>query len=1121
LVVTISMMVLLTLLAVGLLSLATVQVRGSGQGEAQALARANARMALELAIAELQRHAGPDQRVTAPAEMTGSKSHPRWVGVYRTTTTAGGYLPVVQWSSRDSALTDARSSGSLGAAALRETWLVSGEPTGEPDAASGEMITLVGDGTVEKQNDRVQVPFVPVSAANGSAGGFAYWCSDESFKASLNLPQQDPNPIANEAMPPERFGAAALAGMDGYEGVDDATLEKLTGYGQVALSGAGSRESLAEHFHSLGHRASAVLADPVRSGLKRDLSVFFEDGQVPAKGPGLDALAENTPILSGDRRRGQGPKFGALRSYAQVESGSSGGGVAVRAAARTESGDKFGAVPDLESFNTQPIHPVIVSAEFYTRFAYVRGYLTVHLFPRVVLWNPYNAALQSQAYTVDFNICLNDSMTIEKRTASGTEDIGNRAFDTRGAKQNRLSLTLEATAFEPGEALVFSPRVSTGALAGRAAPLATRNGSGENLLSAKVNPADLTNFYLTLGDPLPGVTARDLPVYANHNRGAYYWVDMMDWWERNPDNGLKVSLHLGRAGNYSDRLKLPLLQLLDSDNWRRGYEGGYNNGRWRVGGVEPVYDYERTADFEPWARGAYGIRFKWWVERNPYNYAGTGGQRFWSSSPISDHNLRAVMAHRSPYDAVTDTGESHHWYMWGPYTTDREQGLPFISSERLGQSGGNGYRVSPFYGNASSRPGSTWPVYDLPAAGEKIISLGRLQHVQLSPFIWHSGFPIGNSWVPANQIRREQSADAIRTVDAAWTGYVPFLPDWMKQGRATPGRGDIVIYDLSYEVNHELWDRYFLSGAIRSEKDAFATDPAASPLPNPKLVPVAGKGVDATALGGFYEAAGEVLMAGAFNVNTTDVDAWRAFLASMSRGEGGETAFSRFHTSQGEVDADNPYQPSSWTGTRVLSESEITALAEAIVEQVKLRGPFLSVSDFVNRRLVRDRGTNSNNGLMGPLQQAIEDSGLNDGLQSGDVAMSTTGYGQASYEPGSNAEEWAPTTHLRKSKATGMPAYLQQGDILQPLGGMLVARGDTFVVRAYGDARSPDGTRVLARAWCEAEVQRLPSYVDPSDKPEEPVAISGTVNNQVSALNRRFGRKFLVVSFRWLSPNEI
>lgn len=69
LVVTLALMILLTVIAVGLLTLSSIALRSSGQGEAAAIARSNARMALMLAIGDLQKLTGPDQRVTAPASI--------------------------------------------------------------------------------------------------------------------------------------------------------------------------------------------------------------------------------------------------------------------------------------------------------------------------------------------------------------------------------------------------------------------------------------------------------------------------------------------------------------------------------------------------------------------------------------------------------------------------------------------------------------------------------------------------------------------------------------------------------------------------------------------------------------------------------------------------------------------------------------------------------------------------------------------------------------------------------------------------------------------------------------------------------------------------------------------
>jgi hypothetical protein len=98
----------------------------------------------------------------------------------------------------------------------------------------------------------------------------------------------------------------------------------------------------------------------------------------------------------------------------------------------------------------------------------------------------------------------------------------------------------------------------------------------------------------------------------------------------------------------------------------------------------------------------------------------------------------------------------------------------------------------------------------------------------------------------------------------------------------------------------------------------------------------------------------------------------------------------------------------------------------------------------------------------------------------------------------------------------GTPAYISQADILQPIAPIINARSDTFLIRTYGEALGPDGKTVLAKAWCEAVVQRYPEYVNPQDKPETPVTEPG-----LQPENKNFGRRFILKSYRWLAPSEI
>jgi hypothetical protein len=97
--------------------------------------------------------------------------------------------------------------------------------------------------------------------------------------------------------------------------------------------------------------------------------------------------------------------------------------------------------------------------------------------------------------------------------------------------------------------------------------------------------------------------------------------------------------------------------------------------------------------------------------------------------------------------------------------------------------------------------------------------------------------------------------------------------------------------------------------------------------------------------------------------------------------------------------------------------------------------------------------------------------------------------------------------------AYGSAAYVDQADILRNFASQLTPRGDTFVIRTYGDSLDSSGN-VVARAWCETVVQRAPEYSDPANQPHIKQA-------DLTPANKTFGRKLEIVSFRWLNPNEV
>jgi hypothetical protein len=361
--------------------------------------------------------------------------------------------------------------------------------------------------------------------------------------------------------------------------------------------------------------------------------------------------------------------------------------------------------------------------------------------------------------------------------------------------------------------------------------------------------------------------------------------------------------------------------------------------------------------------------------------------------------------------------------------------------------------------------------------------------------------------------------------------------------------------DDSYCANHVLFDDWFFS-SIAPEPDGFGsggknlkdnfTDflTGKDPLANRAYRPIlSDTTTDIAAAEKTYtdhlapadswkKIASRLEVEGMFNVNSTSVRAWRALLGHARNQQipysepGGsiklsaktDYGFSRTSVAGDREAGEAPQvageyaDTTEFTGYRVFTDEMLDMLAEKIVEQVRLRGPFLSLSEFVNRQL----SSETDLALCGAIQAALNalaaDSSLNpfEVIQNESVESEANPFGGAAVPNTGYVFPEAAVGH----NTYGLPGWTRQADILRPLAPILSARDDTFTIRTYGDARSPDGKVIIARAWCEATVRRTRDFSDPSDAAD-------STTQPASQTNQTYGRKFQIISFRWLNAGEV
>lgn len=398
-------------------------------------------------------------------------------------------------------------------------------------------------------------------------------------------------------------------------------------------------------------------------------------------------------------------------------------------------------------------------------------------------------------------------------------------------------------------------------------------------------------------------------------------------------------------------------------------------------------------------------------------------------------------------------------------------------------------------------------------------------------------------------------------------------------------------YDDSYCLNHVLLDDWFVSSLAPRPADRAALRPAAgnehrwnpavmtslkaawsefasgaTPLPNVAYAPqrtAAAFAVDTLGdpSGGsatpaipvaFLRVASHLRVTDQFNVNSLSVPAWRALLGSLRAREvpvlapgaasvsvasapaGATAPLPRMQVAgEGAAVAADPSR--AVTGFASLTDEQLDRLAAEIVAQVRLRGPFLSLAEFVNRRLAEADGTATDPSLAGAVGMALR-------KLEADLAKPAIGHGKAASTravfagtrllgPGPDGRpllalgeftradgDYAHPKAAEGNSNFGLPGWPRQADVLRSLAPIMAVRDDTVVVRAHGASVLGGGA---GRAWCEVVLVRTPEYVDARIPAHEPPLGDAVSTGTAGLPNVALGRRYRVAAFRWLNPDEL
>ncbi|MFZ4778089.1 MAG: hypothetical protein ACOYM3_22180, partial [Terrimicrobiaceae bacterium] len=1040
---------LATILVVVTSMMAQIERKAAANGAKIEQARANALFALDVAVNQLQREAGPDQRVTARAEIldTGSTTlntntvkQPLWTGVWKTGTNAPDVGSSPQRTTSLGSL-----SPTIAQKIASAAWLVSGTNASyDPTSFTGVTSGTNADAAVLAKNlgtnaISVVAPLVSVTRLSGSKtttnGAYAYWVGDEGVKAKINLidPTYGVSPatsfvlnqlhfLAPQAVPintqstnpvnPGLLGAANTTDVRG----DPTNLSKVSSLPSLAFvpNVTLTPDAIPTHSPDVTADSYGVIANARTGGLKADLSTTFEDPALykaflTSKRATAAPLDDNDgdakvfsvvanandyfgatyPFVFGARWQGLYNYYSLYKNLIPAN-GLNAAASPFRGLNNYSGGNPGTTAPamDMQAFiyNSKPsatLTAVQTPGEFYLPQLVGAGiyfslkseqvatpagkpdpgagqhYYQLRLYaePRIAYYNPYNVTLNwpkadasTSAYQLSFyNGILSALKWTLTVTPVGTKVVDNIAI-IPGLPNvtSQIVLSTDTTlsnlsSFRPGEIQVFGVNTSkqvslsyqctfNGKIDEIDGKTITRhllgNGGGQSQWAYVNDPTVPAKDLVFLANDTDTLTVSTpaLQFAANNGRIECKQPNGWGWPQTFSGNSSLISSLLGH-GFYKELSTTPAQTAPIAQN---------------------LSDLSLTGSL-PQFFGCFVFRSKGITQSRT------------ASAPLSpmpvfascDGNISPIPIN---YDALAQD-------------IDFSLAISNPTSATEFQMTTSAPFTTGFGSQDTARDASTsgFVMKDIPR--QPLVSLGQFMHMSLRNSMGTK------DWV-------EQSSVLMPVGGSLCNPLLPLT--------STSGGTSKIIMDDNYLLNDALFDDYFFSTLPPATPDASykavfpvltgSTSAAFNDanilahtvtLPNARMkfyakngkAPQASDSSKTNYLPHTKKCAANLLLDGAFNVNSTSVAAWAALLSSPSGNVlnylndgvfqaanlNGRVPILRCPSVVSRDGIDPVNTP--FGGVHALTRNQITELATAIVAQVKARGPFLSMADFINRRL--------------------------------------------------------------------------------------------------------------------------------------------------------------------------